>query len=315
MHNAKFDLKFFYKAEIFPTKVFDTLLAEKVLHTGLTMHRVALDKCLKRYFGINMPKELRTNIEKLGVTNSSVIEYSAKDVAHLHNLMDKQKAKLKEDSLEACARLEFKFTRALAYLENCGFKLDIEMWKAKMELDQKDLVQKEFHLDTYFRQLKLEGFSSQLDMFASASSMINWASPPQVVNVFEKLGINVITFDKKTKKEKKSVEEKVISSQKHEIIPKYLAFQQSRKIVTTYGQSFLDLVTKFKDNRLRTNFNQIMDTGRMSSGGNKTINLQNIPRVPEKKFRTREIYERECFCPEDGNIFVVADYSSQLGSL
>lgn len=31
MHNAKFDLKFLYRQEIVPTKVFDTFLAERIL--------------------------------------------------------------------------------------------------------------------------------------------------------------------------------------------------------------------------------------------------------------------------------------------
>ena len=42
---------------------------------------------------------------------------------------------------------------------------------------------------------------------------INWSSSKQVIKLFELLGIQVKTFDKKTKKEKKSVEEKLIAPQ------------------------------------------------------------------------------------------------------
>ena len=52
-----------------------------------------------------------------------------------------------------------------------------------------------------------EGFDTRL------KCNINWASSKQVIPLFELLGIKVKTFDKKTKREKKSIEEKQIAEQ------------------------------------------------------------------------------------------------------
>lgn len=312
MHNAKFDLKFLFKQGIRPNKVFDTMLAEIVLNTGLMKVRVSLDKCLKRYFKIEMPKEIRNAIAKLGVSETRVIEYSANDVKYLHKLMEAQMEKIKSKDLETCLDLENQFVIPLSYIEFCGFKIDMKKWEEKNEHDLKEFMKAEVELDQKY--LSLRETPSQLDIFGFTSSMINWSSPPQVVKVFEDLGINVTTFDKKTKKLKKSVEAKVLKGQKHEILEPYSKYSQLDKLVSTYGNSFLELANEYPDKRLRTNFTQIKSTGRLSSGGFGTVNFQNIPRVPEKDKRNRIIYERECFIPEKENVFVVADYSSQLGS-
>ena len=83
---------------------------------------------------------------------------------------------------------------------------------------------------------------------------------------------------------KKSVESKVIEPQKDKssIAPIYLEYKAAQKIVSTYGQNFLDQINP-KSGRIHTQFNQLMDTGRLSCGGkNKQtkeeyLNLQNIP--------------------------------------
>jgi DNA polymerase I-like protein with 3'-5' exonuclease and polymerase domains len=56
--------------------------------------------------------------------------------------------------------------------------------------------------------------------------------------------------------------------------------------------------------RIHTNFNQLMSTGRLSSGNAKENkpNLQNLP---------SDEFTRSCFIAEPGNKFIAADYSSQ----
>lgn len=85
-----------------------------------------------------------------------------------------------------------------------------------------------------------EGFDTDL------KCNINWSSSKQVIELFELLGIHVKTFDKKTKKEKKSIEEKQIAPQKDyfEIIPLFLEYQKASKVVSTYGQNWLDAINK-----------------------------------------------------------------------
>ena len=73
---------------------------------------------------------------------------------------------------------------------------------------------------------------------------INWSSSQQVIKLFELLGIQVKTFDKKTKKEKKSIEEKQISPQadRFPIIKEFLKYQAASKVVSTYGQNWLNAI-------------------------------------------------------------------------
>ena len=138
---------------------------------------------------------------------------------------------------------------------------------------------------------------------------INWASSKQVIPLFEILGIKVNTFDKKTKKEKKSIEEKQISPQadKFEIIPLFLEYQGAAKVVSTYGQNWLDAINK-NTGRIHVDFYSIgTDTGRVSSGGGVyKLNLMNLPHDAET---------RACFCAKPGNKFISSDYSGQESAI
>lgn len=134
---------------------------------------------------------------------------------------------------------------------------------------------------------------------------INWSSSQQVIQLFELLGVHVKTFDKKTKKEKKSIEEKQISPQKDHfsIIPLFLEYQKASKVVSTYGQNWLDAVNK-NTGRIHPDYYSIgTDTSRLSSGGGiSKINIQNLPSDAET---------RGCFTAENGFKWLSADYQSQ----
>ena len=108
-----------------------------------------------------------------------------------------------------------------------------------------------------------EGFSTE------PKCIVNWNSSKQVIPLFEELGIQVKTFDKKTKKEKKSVEEKLLAPQANDfsIIPLYLDYQGASKVVTTYGDNWLKAVNP-KTGRIHVELHSIgTDTARVSSGG------------------------------------------------
>lgn len=99
--------------------------------------------------------------------------------------------------------------------------------------------------------------------------VINWNSSRQVIRLFEFLGIKVDTFDKKTKKKKKSVEAKMLEPQKDKfpIIPIYLRYQEAAKVVSTYGENWLKAINP-KTGRIHVDFRVIgTDTSRISSGG------------------------------------------------
>lgn len=108
---------------------------------------------------------------------------------------------------------------------------------------------------------------------------INWNSSQQVIKLFELLGIQVKTFDKKTKREKKSIEEKLIAPQEKDfpIISVFLKYQAAAKVVSTYGQNWLNAINP-QTHRIHVELHSIgTDTSRVSSGGGPyKLNQQNL---------------------------------------
>jgi DNA polymerase I-like protein with 3'-5' exonuclease and polymerase domains len=315
MHNAQFDLRFLYHYNIWPRKVIDTFLQEVVIHNSDDKSiRKSLDEVCFRYLGFRLNKEVRGLIHKLGHMNPVVLQYAGDDVKFLHEINIRQTEIYKKEGLERVIDLENNFVRTLAYVAHCGFKIDKEKWIQKLRNDNKLLREKEAQLNEYY--YNISGDSYQLDIFGGITSL-NWNSEQQVAKAMHKMGVPIMHIDKKTKVLKESVsKDALIKYKDNELVNKYLDFKGAATLVSKYGVNILKEASKFEDGRLRVNFHQIKSTGRMSSGSDddkqsNSINLQNIPKVPDKKERNRDIYERECFVPNEGNVFVVCDYSQQ----
>ena len=176
---------------------------------------------------------------------------------------------------------------------------------------QEDLQTPDGKVDAYKKVIKNQftRIDTQGDLFTGFDTepkcVINWSSQKQVIPLFELLGINVETFDKKTKQKKKSIEANVLKPQKNDfpIIPIFLEYQEAAKVVSTYGQNWLNAINP-KTGRIHADFHSIgTDTARVSSGGGVwKLNIQNLPNDPET---------RACFTSEEGNAWLSADYQSQ----
>lgn len=313
MQNAKFDLRFLYHARIVPTKVIDTFLNESVLYCGVFGVRKALDVLALKYCNVHLDKSIRGAIHK-GITDR-VIKYAADDVKYLEKIAREQDKLLSEKQLLNAAMLDNDFVKTLAYLEYCGFKLDLDLWNKKMSQDKEELEQALNKLNSWVIDLAnkdhkyLKYIENQLDLFSSERKCrINWNSEKQVIPLMEDLGLNLSIKDKKTGHIKKSVEAPVLLKQEHPIISLYLNYKAKEKIRSTYGESFLKFVNK-KTGRIHGSFKQIMNTGRLSSGG-ESVNFQNVPAPPEKRPEGR-VYERDCFIAPEGCSLLICDYSGQ----
>lgn len=310
MQNAKFDLQFLYVLGIFPPKVYDTFLAESVLYMGNPRIRKSLDVLAERYCGAVLDKSVRGKIQKDGLT-PEVINYAGDDVRYLTSIKEGQALQIRSKNLARAVDLDNQFVKVLAYVEFCGFKLDGNKWSKKMEEDVLNLEEAWKTLNQYVFDNNINKYiSSQLDLFTTDPlCTIKWSSPLQVVPLFKDLGINTQVFDKKYGKYKDSVDAKVLALQAKdfEIIPLFNNFQKQSKLVSTYGENVLRQIHP-ATGRIHTKFRQIQATGRMSCGetnkkrGIEHINLQNVP---------ADHRHRSCFVPEEGNTFVVADYSGQ----
>lgn len=365
IHNAKFDLRWLYKEHIVVRNVYDTYLAEKILYLGFPpgIISLSLQACCDRYLNIFLDKTVRGKIH-VGMTED-VIVYAANDVVHLEDIMNNQLPIISARGQRVALDIENEFVRVLAYIEFCGIRLDPEKWKAKMAKDAERLRVAEQKLnewvvdyvmkkndpsliasnydshkkgkpaklaDSVYVVIPAPSLFSEFD--TGPQCIINWNSSKQVIRLFEELGFDLLVKDKKTGKMKKSVESKYIELQadRSTIVPLYLEYSAAFKVVTSFGQNFLDAINPVT-HRIHPTFNQMMDTGRLSCGsggkgkGGKTkdddiaeeedenkdtttqsndrsVNIQQLPATEET---------RAAFVPEEGHMLIDCDYGDQEG--
>ena len=316
--NLKFDLRFLYHKGIYPKKVYDGYLAEKLMWLGYPagIHSMSLKTAGMQYLGIELDKSVRGKIQYAGLTDE-VIVYAAYDVKYLDDIRLKQLELLNEKGLVKAIECENKFILPLSYCEYCGVKLDVEKWKAKMLKDEERVNNALIKLNEWF--LKNEPNSSyvvvdrQGDLFSgfdlTPKVTINWNSAEQLIPIFKKYGVDVSIEDKEKGGTKDSINAKQLGPQKDkcDLIPIYLDYKEAVKVTSTYGQNFLDQINV--DGRIHTNYNQLgADTTRITSGGKdksnhiEYVNLLNLPADAET---------RACFVAEEGNCWISIDYSGQ----
>ena len=365
IHNAKFDLRWLYKEHIVVRNVYDTYLAEKILYLGFPpgIISLSLQACCDRYKNVFLDNTVRGKIH-VGMTED-VIVYAANDVVYLEDIMNSQLSIISARGQRVALDIENEFVRVLAYIEFCGIRLDPEKWKAKMVKDAERLRIAEQKLnewvvdyvmkkndpsliasnydshkkgkpaklaDSVYVVIPAPSLFSEFD--TGPQCIINWNSSKQVIRLFEELGFDLLVKDKKTGKMKKSVESKYIELQadKSTIVPLYLEYSAAFKVVTSFGQNFLDAINPVT-HRIHPTFNQMMDTGRLScgSGGkgkggktkdddiaeeedenkdtttqsnDKSVNIQQLPATEET---------RAAFIPEKGHMLIDCDYGDQEG--
>lgn len=315
-HNAKFDLRFFLHKRFVIPNIYDTFLAEKVIWLGTPpgVHRMGLNDLCEHYLGIEMDKSIRVNIANQGIT-PQVVHYACEDVKYLLDIREKQLEIAKKNNQTIAIGIENSYVRALAYIEYSGFRLDKDKWSLKMKEDQESLQKAEKVLNEWVLKKGDKKYITkdlQGDLFTGFSPErcnINWNSSKQVAELFTDLGLDIRVKDNDTGLFKDSIEAPILKRQikKSTIIEPYLEYSSLFKTVSTYGQTFIDQINP-KSGRLHTQFNQIMDTTRLSSGGRdldtgvKNINFQNIP-ADERT--------RSCFVAKEGNKLICSDYSGQ----
>jgi DNA polymerase-1 len=306
-HNLKFDLKFLYHERIIPYKVYDTFLGEKTTRLGIDSHRCSLDACVYRHLGIVLDKTERKNIN--GKFTPSFILYSALDVAYLHKLKEIQLEILEKQGSLKSIELDNRFVKVLAYIEYCGIKLDENKWRIKMNKTKLDLEKAEAELNEFVLENNMVKFiERQLDMFnTQVKASVNWNSSQQVVEFFKALGVDTKVVEKGVEKDTIEASHLGKFAKEFPIIGNYLNYKQAQKDLGTYGENWIRLINPVSG-RIHTQYKQLMNTGRLSSGGrNKETgeaypNLQNIPSDEET---------RSCFVAENGNVIIGCDYTGQ----
>ena len=116
---------------------------------------------------------------------------------------------------------------------------------------------------------------------------VKWSSPTQVLKVFQALIPKLENVNAK----------ELLKYRTYRLIDDYVKYKEKAKLATSYGIEFLKNVDL--DGKVHTRFAQVLNTGRIASN---SPNMQQIP--ADNKFR-------HCFIPDEGQVLVSADYSSQ----
>ena len=297
-HNVKFDYKFIKKwAGITCQGVWCTFLTEVVLNCGKKIG-FGLGDVTKRRLNKTLNKETRNLFIKLEgqpFTEDQIV-YGAKDVEYLLQIKWQQLPELVEKRLGKVAKLESEAALALGDIEYNGLDLDVEKWTSLEDMSTVKADALSNNLDQLILESpKLDKFVKdyvQADMFKPIDEIrkidVKWTSPKQVLEVFQTLVPDLDDVNGKNMYKYRF---------KHEIIDTYIQYKEAMKLCTSYGQSFLKNLSA--DNKIHTNFHQILDTGRVSSS---KPNMQQIP--ADNKYRN-------CFVAPKGWSYVSADYSSQ----
>lgn len=187
----------------------------------------------------------------------------------------------KNNMWELFVDVEMPLVETLYDMEQCGVRVEADELKA------------------YGEKLGVRIHELEQEIYEEAGEIFNINSPKQLgVILFEKMGLQGGRKTKTGYSTAADVLEKL--APEYPIVAKILEYRQMAKLKSTYADGLAGFIQA--DGRIHGKFHQtITATGRLSSA---EPNLQNIPVRMELGRMIRKV-----FIPEDGFVFVDADYS------
>lgn len=170
---------------------------------------------------------------------------------------------------------------------------------AKMTLMLNDVMNKNYYsLTEYITTHHRDWLIEQDYLIPAWQPTINWNSPDQILPLFQLVEPRL-----------KGTSEEDINKTIHKSLRELQEYRKATKLISQYGEEFIHKYVG-PDGLVRTNFNQILTTGRCSSSN---PNLQNIvvgDRIANEADKNGLRY-RNAFTCEPGWKFVDGDYVSQ----
>jgi DNA polymerase-1 len=293
-HNIKYDLVVLENAGvIMKGELHDTLIAAWIVdasRSGYSMDAVALGtldyECISIKELIGSGKS-QTTFNHVPLVDA--VPYAAEDVDITFQLWNVFEPQLKGNLRKLYDEVEMPLVRVLASMRIAGIKVDPE------ELQRQRVVISK----------RIDELTKEIEEIAPYP--FNPDSPKQLSEVLFNeapgLGIKPVKKGKSFHSTNVEVLEKLATDPEVETtLPSLiLEYRKLTKLVNTYLGSLVEAINP-ATGRVHASFNQTgTSTGRLSSSD---PNLQNIPIRSEIG---REI--RRAFVPEEGNLFVAADYS------
>ena len=180
--------------------------------------------------------------------------------------------------------VELPLAEVLGEMQQAGVRVDVEMLKRAEEQLSKELV------------------TLEQGIYTAAGVTFNVNSPKQVGEVlFDQLKLDAKAKKSKTGQYSTSEEVLLGLKGKHEVVEMILEYRELKKLISTYITALPTYINS-ETGKIHTTYNQtVTATGRLSSSN---PNLQNLPIRSE-----RGQLIREAVIPDDGCVFLSADYS------
>lgn len=314
-HNIKFDYNMLKQYDIVLHKVYDTMLADRVIYNGKysqayirRFKRFSLAGVYYHYFEKTVSKTERNEFlswHSKPFTYDQIM-YGAKDVQYPLEIVEAQKHWIKKYKLQKTISLENKSMLAVADIEYNGIYIDENKWldlHKKYSLRILDTIQE---LDELLiqKEPKYEQKAFQLSLFETdvkqRKTNVNWNSDQQVYKILTEV-FNVFPEDKDGNPSS-GTPALLLLNEKLKFVDKLIQYRKEAKVISSFGKAFLEKHLGV-DNRLHSQFNQMVDTGRMSS---RNPNMQQIPSDAEF---------RKAFVAPEGKVIISADYANQEGRI
>jgi len=316
-HNAKFDLKFLRLNKMLPKNNWCTLNMEKLCYAGIEQEKgfYSLEQLCLRYFNVQLNKEVRGRINHTTINDTSVIYYALDDVKYLHKIVEiqinyfKKLSQYNQINLDnimdkhTVVGLENRVLPAFVECEMVGLKPNINaLAELKTILDSefnkildniKEVVLNDPILRKHLITTTLFGVDYKLD---SKGKMFKWSSAVQKLKALRLLFPEI-----------ESTEGVILYEYqlKHPIVPLLIEYSKLFKLKTSFIDTLPTHISRVTG-RIHTEFNQILNTGRVSAS---KPNVQQIPKHGELGKALRRV-----FYEDNGYCIVGGDYSGcELG--
>jgi DNA polymerase-1 len=288
--NLKFDIQVLanYSIEV-RGPFFDTMIAHYLLEPDMRHNMNLLSETYLSYNPVHIESligEKGNNQKNMrSVPVEKLKEYAVEDADVTLQLMKIFEPRIKTEGLgDLAENIEMPLIKVLASMERFGVKLNQE------------------DLRTITGNLREDIILLEKEIYSMAGTEFNISSPKQLGDILF-IRLKLDDNARVTKTRQFITNEEILQrlTNKHPIVDKVLEYRGLKKLLSTYVEA-LPLLVDIKTGRIHTSYNQaVASTGRLSSNN---PNLQNIP---VRDARGREI--RKAFVPEQGYIFLSADYS------
>lgn len=297
--NLSFDLRFLKHqlGGIEITNVHDTLLAERLLTSGIKEVSNGLDAILSRRVGVYTDKTIRDQFSQhSGGFTREQLEYMAKDVLYLPEIRRQQLEEIGKAGMGRVLALENAVVPVVVQMGLDGVGFNRELWTEHLAWFEQKKVEIKHRVVSYLPDAMFVQnlFDDDIDIG------LNLSSTEQVRAALAKLGLHLPDTREATLQMMLETIDIPQDSPAFRLIRDVLEWRGWEKLI---GYGYHDHINPITG-KIHASWNQLAaQTGRFSCSD---PNLQQVKR-PEKG----EPNLRAAFVPDEGRMFVICDFGQQ----